>query len=295
MSRVELTPAAPDEWLLACRLALGTKFRDGRRAEHLLELVRTGDFDPCGLILARRVGVAVGAIAAQVLPGGTGVLLPPGGPDAEVRAALVRAALDHFARTDVAVAHCSLPEGDPATAEPLLVCGFRFVTRLLHMIRPGSIRPEVAVDTPAVDFVPYTPDLDAVFAETLLRTYTGSLDLPEATVDRPAVQLLDGHRSGRSHPPRWWLAVLPTGEVIGIAMLKSAEVDYLGIVPEFRRRDYGRRLLDFAIAATQRIGPLELKLTVDARNVPAIGLYRSRGFGASRTEDLYLIRLGTAS
>ncbi len=300
MGHSDLAPAAPDEWILACRLALGHSPADEleSRAERLCAVVQRGDFDPAGLIVARRAGVPVGAIAAQVLPGGTGVLLPPFGADPEYCDALVRAALDHFGRSDVSIAHCALGEDEAALAAPLLNAGFGLVTQLLHMVRHGSFLPESTLQPPsALNFLPYSAELESAFGATLLRTYIGSFDLPEATVDRPASQLLTGYRHGQPDPPRWWLVETVEGEPVGVVILNvldasgSLEVGYAGIVPERRRKGYGRALILHAIAESERAGILDLGLSVDARNAAAVSLYRGCLFRVYGSQDLYLMRL----
>jgi len=300
MARVELAPAAPDELPGACRLALGhaPAHELESRAELLHAAALRGDFDPIGLIVARSGGAAVGAIAAQVLPGGTGVLLPPFAPDSELSDALVRAALEHFRRAEVTIAHCALGADESALAVPLLKAGFQLVTQLVHLLRRETLLPELASEAPSgLKFIPYTADLASAFGETLLRTYIGSPDLPEATVDRPASQLLAGYRHGQPDPPRWWLVEGRAGELGGVLILNeldasaALEVVYLGIVPEQRRKGYGRALIRHAIAESHKAGAAYVGLTVDERNTPALNLYRSCLFRICGSQRLYLMRV----
>ena len=300
MGSLDAGAARSDEWPLACRLALGHS-PPGElesRAERLHAILVRGEFDPSGLILARREDVPVGAIAVQVLPGGTGVLMPPFAPDPEALDALVDAAVQHCRRADAALVHCCLDDADPAPAAPLLRAGFEHVTRLAHMLRRGSIIPAVAPIRPSdLNFIPYSNALEASFGETLLRTYIGSLDLPEATVDRPTSQLLAGYRHGQPDPPRWWLVEGPAGDAVGVVILdglpssEAVDVAYLGIVHEQRRKGYGRALIGHAFAESQRIGTADIGLSVDARNAPAIDLYRDCQFRMYRSQELYLMRL----
>ena len=169
MGRLELAPAAPAEWPMACRLALGERRSDAMNtgAARLRELVQSGRFEPAGLLLAKQGGTPVGAIAAQLLPGDSGVLLPPFGLDEDIRTALVEAAREYFRSAGTVVAHCLLLAGETEQAAPLIAGGFRYITQIQHMLRRDSLLPEVGL---TVAFEPYTETIEPVFAEILLRT-----------------------------------------------------------------------------------------------------------------------------
>jgi ribosomal protein S18 acetylase RimI-like enzyme len=85
----------------------------------------------------------------------------------------------------------------------------------------------------------------------------------------------------------------------------AAALAGLYVAPEFRRRSLGRALVDAALAHARSLpGVRQLKLTVNATNVPARALYQSRGFtrwgvepealgveGDYYDEELYVLRL----
>jgi mycothiol synthase len=303
MGRIELAPATLAEWPAACRLALGNSPADllDTRTARLLELVRAGTFDPVGLILARQNGTPVGAIAAQVLPGGSGVVLPPFGLDSAIREALVGSATELFRRTGTILIHCLLGEAEAAQSAPLLGGGFRHVTQIQHMLRHGTSLPDFAQRTSSkLKFVPYSDALEAEFADTLQRTYVGTLDLPETTVDRPAAQQLEGYRHGQPNPPDWWLAVDGPGRPVGVVMLSKLqlagvwEIAYLGLIPEARGQGLGHELIRHAILESGRLGHVDFGLSVDVRNVPATKLYHDWMFRMYELQDLYLLRLPPA-
>ena len=300
MGRIELAPAAPDDWPLACRLALGGTPADvsDTRVLRLLQFVQTGKFDPAGLILALRRGTPVGAIAAQLLPGSTGVVLPPFGPDAATRVALVRAAREYFHRSGTVLAHCLLGIGESQHAAPLLAGGFRRITQIQHRLRQIPIVPDATRGgAEGLNFIPFSDSLESVFARVLERTYVDTLDLPETTVDRPASQQLAGYRQDQTDPPHWWLAERPGEDPIGVVMLsesempRTGEIAYLGLVPEARGRGFGQALILQGISAANRAGILNLGLSVDVRNSPAIQLYHDHLFRIYNLQDLYLLRL----
>ena len=300
MGRIEVAAATADEWPMACRLALGNAPAGAldTRAARLLELVRSGAFDSTGLLIALRDGVPVGAIAAQNLPGGTGVVLPPYGLTDAIRETLVAASTAHFRAAGAEIAHCLLAPADASLATPLLAGGYRLITQIQHRLRHGSTLPEFAIEPhPLLNFRPYSEVGEAAFAAILERTYVGTLDLPETTVDRPAAQQLEGYRQGQPDPPHWHSVEGPDSRPIGVVMLSELplpgvwEIGYLGLVSEARGRGWGRSLLRWAIAAAGRAGIREVGLSVDVRNEPAIRLYGDQFFRIYELQDLYMLRL----
>ena len=295
MVRLELASAAPEEWSMACRLALGELRPDAVNtgAARLRDLLQSGRFEPAGLILAKQGGTPVGAIAAQLLPGDSGVLLPPFGLDEFIRTALVEAAREYFRNAGTALAHCLLPTGETAQATPLIANGFRHITQIQHMLRRDSPLPEVGL---TVAFEPFTETIEPVFAEILLRTYIDTLDLPETTLDRPASQQLAGYRDGQPDPPRWWLVRNASWWPIGVVMLSELgaqeawEIAYAGLIPEARGLGLGRALVRHGIAEATRAGISDLGLSVDSRNFKAIRVYRDLLFRIYELQDLYLLR-----
>jgi ribosomal-protein-alanine N-acetyltransferase len=75
------------------------------------------------------------------------------------------------------------------------------------------------------------------------------------------------------------------GEVIGMVAARAAggeaELLNLAILPDQRRRGWGRRLLDGAIAEVRTAGADSIFLEVRASNSAALALYASAGFVAA--------------
>jgi len=67
----------------------------------------------------------------------------------------------------------------------------------------------------------------------------------------------------------------------------EAEILTIAVVPAFRRRGVGGRLLDEALRALYREGIARLYLEVEEGNRPAIRLYENRGFGRASTRPGY--------
>jgi len=90
-----------------------------------------------------------------------------------------------------------------------------------------------------------------------------------------------------------WLAVegeRPVGVLLATESpeWESWEIAYIGVVPEARGRGFGRELMVRALAEARAAEISHLTLSVDARNAPAIGLYRVLGFERRDTREVYL-------
>jgi hypothetical protein len=106
--------------------------------------------------------------------------------------------------------------------------------------------------------------------------------------------VIAGHRGqGRFDPGRWLLA-RTGGEPIGV-LLQTASADsgewetsYVGVVPEARRRGFGRALMLRALSEARAAGAETLTLSVDARNQPAAELYHDLGFERFDRREVFL-------
>lgn len=99
------------------------------------------------------------------------------------------------------------------------------------------------------------------------------------------------------------------GEPVGAAWFRLYDADHpgygfvateipeisIGVEAEWRGRGVGRALLTALVAMARTNGHGALSLSVDARNAPALGLYRSIGFvettGGSAENPTMLLRL----
>jgi len=71
-------------------------------------------------------------------------------------------------------------------------------------------------------------------------------------------------------------------DVAGLVGISPAErvgkIPFLGLLPRFRGRGLGGRLLAFALRRLRELGAVEAELGVDLGNIPAVKLYRRAGF-----------------
>lgn len=82
-------------------------------------------------------------------------------------------------------------------------------------------------------------------------------------------------------------------EPVGVLRLDEfgAEIGIyaFGVLPEYRRRGYGRQMLEEVIREIRTRSQKTIKLEVDTRNTTAINLYHSCGFAIRTTYNYYVI------
>jgi ribosomal protein S18 acetylase RimI-like enzyme len=293
-------PARPDERDDALRLL----FRDlppderERRVASALGLLRAGELDPAGLFVEPGTGGLAGVLVCLPVPGASALFWPPrsvAGSDAAAREdRLVLHALGWVRSRGAKLAQSLLTPDETPLVGPLERNGFRHVTRLWYLASDLDV-PLSALTTPCrLDFRPYDPGEPSDFEQTLLKTYDGTLDCPEINGVRTMQDVIAGHRAqGRFDPSRWWLAAeggRPVGVLLAAEMQDSSDwdVSYLGVVPAARRRGCGREMMLKALFEARAAGVRRVTLSVDARNDPALRLYRSLGFAPYDRREAYL-------
>jgi mycothiol synthase len=327
MSRVIVAEALPEERQAVLNLLLRT-ISSGERAgriTQLLEQMASGAIEPLTLLVARALdGGLLGAAVAQPLPGAGAVVWSPqviGADDPEmVEDALLDAVLDGLRRRRTKLAQAFL--APDASASALERHGFRRITDVCYMRREinKNERPTSNIQHPtsnaaspldvgrwtldvgcssgtsAVRLIPYAKCNPSTFQQTLLHSYTDSLDAPELNGVRTPDETVAGLHAGAPDLNRWWLAECD-GRPVGVLLLADGidahawELSYVGVVPEVRGRGIGRAILERAIDFTTSAGRSALTLIVDARNRPALALYSALGFRTCDMRQVYL-RIG---
>ena len=300
MSPHELDTARPDEREQAFRLLLSHCAPDHlpRRLDSALRMIQADEMDPAGLRVLRRGGIAVGAGAAVLVPGGSGLVWPPHASDGPLQRIdedrLAVHLLDWLRQRGAALAQALLPPDEVFLAEPLLRNGFAHVTSLWYLRHDGEMPADSLAFAARLHCGTYAETDPDLFRETLVRTFEGSLDCPEVMDSRPVDEILKGFQGQGVFDPRvWWLASDeegPAGVLILCAMPDEPtwEVCYVGVTPERRRRGYGRELMLKAMFEARAAGIGEVFLTVDGRNKPAWDLYRSLGFEVFDQREVFL-------
>lgn len=279
-----ITAVEPPELAAALALLSGPD----EDAGHAFRLAARGELDANDVLVARRDGAIVGAVFASRVPGGVAIVWPPRAVDGDpaVEDELANAALKHVAGAKVAQAF--LPPEEAGRGAPLLRAGFRHVTRVWEMTA-GRIPVERSTSVSRLTAVRY-PDYDpSTFHSTLVHAHDDSLDCPELHGVLSPDEMLAGYRDSAPDPSGWWLA-LADNRPAGVLLLHGEQLTFLGVVPEWRGRGIGRRLLDLALKRADG-----LTLIVDVRNTPAIRLYQSVGLEIVGAREVFLYFSGPAA
>jgi ribosomal protein S18 acetylase RimI-like enzyme len=251
--------------------------------------------DAEGVFVARDADGRVGGAALmQVMPGALGAAWPPRAASPEVADALVRAACDWLRNRGVKVCQAFAAANRVAEMAPLERNGFRHVTQLV------SLRCAVSRELPptgTLTFVAGSPPFTEVFRTALLDTHTDTRDCPELNGSRTADELLAGF--GDASSGGGWSLALREGDAVGVVLLApglepdAIELSYLGVVPAARGRGFGHELLTFALVEAARLHATAVTVSVDARNEPALALYRRRGFSETDRSEVWLAQFGS--
>jgi ribosomal protein S18 acetylase RimI-like enzyme len=133
----------------------------------------------------------------------------------------------------------------------------------------------------------YDESMPALFRAAIEKSYIDTLDCPTLSGMRSIDNVLTGHQSnglGGAFDPSLWTVLHADGAALGCLILawtadgRSLEIAYVGLAPEARRRGLGRYLVLLAMHEAAQRGAGMISLAVDARNVPAVALYRRLGF-----------------
>lgn len=179
-----------------------------------------------------------------------------------------------------------LEPGDALIRSAFIQAGFREIAELAYLNRP---RPGPEFDGEVewgqgVVVRRWRLGDDEVVAQTLERTYEGTLDCPDLCGMRDPMDVVASHRAtGVFDPNLWWL-IEADGRCEGVMLFNPCpaqsmvELVYLGLSPALRGRGLARRLMRFALSKLADRNEREVSCAVDLRNTPAMRLYASLGF-----------------
>jgi ribosomal protein S18 acetylase RimI-like enzyme len=268
-----------------------------RRVNGALGLIRSGELDANGIIIERTAGQLAGVLVCLPVAGASALFWPPrstavAGAAGEDR--LLARGLQWVRNHGAKLAQSLLTEDESHLAASLLRNGFSHITRLWYLASEIEIPVELLSVPTRLEFQIYDPERPDVLHATLLRTYEGTRDCPEINGVRTIQEVIAGHRAqGAFKPARWSLALMD-GRPIGVLLMAdmpdsgARDVAYVGIVPEARRRGFGRELMLKALFDARGDGVRRVTLSVDARNEPALQLYRGLGFVPYDRREVYL-------
>jgi ribosomal protein S18 acetylase RimI-like enzyme len=268
-----------------------------KRVANALHLMEAGKLNPAGLFVVRNQHGIRGAMMCMPIPGAGALVWPPRtqhiADAGSVEDELIRSAVSWVRQQGAKLGQALLAPNELPLAGPLERNGFRNVTNLWYMRRAAD-KKLGAVQRRRLTYRSYDACDRDLFARTLLRTYEGTRDCREVNGVRTIDEILDGHKADAGlNLERWWLA-FDGEQATGVLLVNESaewqawEVAYVGVVPEARGRGLGRELMLKAIVEAQTAETAQLTLCVDARNAPAIALYRGLGFERYDERAVYL-------
>lgn len=294
-------PASPEERPAAFRLLFQQAPSPEReeRVANALRLIRQGELDSAGVVIAHGPDGLLGAMLAMVVPGASGLVWPPQvQPDEgrrDVEDALVQFVSAWLRLCGAKLGQALLSPPDAPLAEPLERNGYQHISRLWYL-RHNLDGPFPAFGS--ANQIHYrTYDAPAhwdLFHQTLLRTYQETLDCPEVNEVRSLDEIISGHQAQGVYNPRRWFLALEADQPVGVLLLtempegRTWDVSYVGVVPEARGRGLGRALMHKAMEAARASAVWQLTLSVDSRNRPACQLYCTLGFEHYDQREVYL-------
>lgn len=254
--------------------------------DDLLEQARRGAVSFDGLCEARYRDQTVAAVFPQPLPGRTGLLwISAGGASAaeDGLSKLLRMAIDFFASRQVRLAYALFSDVDPELELILDRCGFHFLATLFYLGCDRDEFPDTAPDVP-LQFEAYSAANHDRFARVVEETYSETLDCAELRDVRSIEEVLQGYRGiGTSSSDHWFLVRHDDADVGCLLLAKhdfqdAFELVYMGIVPRFRGRGWGRHVARYAQWVAGLTGVSRVLLAVDSVNDPAVAMYAAVGF-----------------
>ncbi len=301
MSRtLTIAPARPEERAAAFRLIFQHLSAEDRqtRVANALNLVRRGELEPDGILVARSQDCVMGALVCLPVPGASALFWPPqtrtGRRQQAIEDRLVSHAAAWLRGRGAKLAQALLVPEEASLAGPLERNGFVHITDLWYLRHYLDLSTAVLSASDRLRYQTYHQVDPGLFRETLAHTYDQTLDCPEVNGVRSLDEIIAGHLAQGTHrADRWWLA-LERDRPVGVVILTDVpdwdgwEVSYVGVVPAARRRGFGRELMVKALLEARAAEAAQLTLSVDARNHPAAELYRQLGFEPFDQRAVYL-------
>jgi mycothiol synthase len=234
-------------------------------------------------------------------PGRTGMLFfsPPGAPgvDRRVLVRLIGEISRDAIEGGVSLVQVLVDPADSLQQEVLLDSGLTLLAELSYMKRDLMGQPPGPRENRAdIVWRNYKQFTEVELGEVISQTYVDSLDCPPLRGLREMPDVISGHKcSGMFCPEAWWILSLAgarraAGCILVNDSVKApiADIIYMGVVPEFRRRGLGSAML--ARAAEQACGRncQGISVAVDARNTRAEMAYEQAGFVESHRRLVYV-------
>jgi GNAT superfamily N-acetyltransferase len=146
----------------------------------------------------------------------------------------------------------------------------------------------------AMDFLPWSRELDARLRSVIERSYQGTLDCPTLNGRSDLDEVIREYRATGVFDPARWLLVRHSDEDVGCLLLTHHpetaqwELMYMGLVPTARGHGRGWQMVRHAQWLAHEAGIARMVLAVDRANAPAQAMYASAGFTAWASRSVWL-------
>jgi ribosomal protein S18 acetylase RimI-like enzyme len=296
-SSPQYRPARPDEIHSGIRLILGPDggLADSEQAMEFCSLAHQRGINLGDLWIAEREGRLLWAVLPIVSPGRTVLLLCPASRSKdEIMGALIDAICARFAQRGTHLAQALLDPPDAAGQRLFASHGFRRMAELVYLqgnIPTGMVEPTLP---PGFAWQHYAPHTHALFAQAIADSYRDSLDCPGLNGLRDIDDVIAGHKGSGEFDPRFWSVLTEHGAGRGVLLLSrlakidAAELVYLGLAPDARRRGLGQLLMNQALYVTTE----QMQLSRLSLAVPALKLNYRFGFSKAGSKVAMMRVLG---
>ena len=176
---------------------------------------------------------------------------------------------------------------DTEQADVLKDSGMILLAELIYMRRDLRIRPpEEPEAREELAWRNYRQFTETELGEVISQSYADSVDCPALRGVREMTDVISGHKcSGAFCPEAWWIVDCgyppgPAGCILVNDSTKapSADIIYMGVAREFRRRGLAGTMLQRCIAQAAQRHCETVSVAVDTRNEHAMRVYEQSGF-----------------
>ena len=296
MSSCVVSHVEPQELMPALRMLVGAGPQQELRAEQCRTAFEAGDYKSDGLFVTHDyTGSLTGTALVQTMPGALAVAWPPRGESAEIEDALTQTACNWLKHGGVKVCQAFASSEERPAMAPLERNGFSFVTQLVFLER--DVVPEddsVKPPTIRVQCKPWLGLPTREQREVLLATHEEALDCPELNDARTSDEVINGYFRDNPGTYSWWLKIEGSERPVGVMLFEKGskasdlELSYLGLVPTVRGKGLGGAAITYANRIAGNSGYRAVSVAVDARNEPALRLYRRHGFVETYRQEVFL-------
>ena len=289
---LKISFVAPEQRTTALRL-LFARFPLEEQQTRLSDTLRSaelGRLNLDGLLLAEEGGNPVGAALTMHQLDRVSLVWPPvlscqASNVTAVQDALMAGLCDEIDRVGSKLAQALLNPDDVDEMQMLQRHSFQHMADMFFIARTLSENDyERSAGNSEIDHETFRDSNSDRFAATIERTYQQSLDCPFLDGFRNGVDALASHRLSGCFDPAGWRLYQIDGKDVGVFLMNehpdqdAIELVYFGIVPEFRGKGLGRKVLADGIQAAALTGRAAIFLAVDCGNTYANALYGELGF-----------------